>query len=57
MQYLYMEFVAKQIIGIIGPNIKVKRVFNIASTITNSQRLPSIVKNLEKLVTIEKLAK
>lgn len=57
MQYLYMEFVAKQIIGIIGPNIKVKKVFNIASTITNSQRLPSIVKNLEKLVTIEKLAK
>jgi len=52
-----MEFVAKQIIGIIGLNIKVKRVFNIASTITNSQRLPSIVKNLEKLVTIEKLAK
>jgi len=33
MQYLYMEFVAEQIIGIIGPKIKVKRVFNIASTL------------------------
>jgi hypothetical protein len=43
MQYLYVEFVAQQIIGIIGPKIKVKRVFNIASTITNSQRLQSSV--------------
>jgi hypothetical protein len=52
-----MEFFAQQIIGIIGPKIKVSKVFNIASTTTNSQRLQSSVKNLEKLVTIEKLAK
>jgi hypothetical protein len=54
MQYLYMGFVAQQIIG---PKIKVKRVFNIANTITNSRRPRSSVKNLEKLATIENLAK
>lgn len=57
MQYLYIKFIVQQIIGIIGSRIKVKRAFNIANTITNSQRPQSSVKNLEKLVTIKKLAK
>jgi hypothetical protein len=52
VHYSYVGFVVQQILGIVGFQIDVKRVFNIASICTNVQRFRLGIDNLEMLVNI-----
>jgi hypothetical protein len=54
VHYSYVEFVAPQILGIVGSQIEAKRVFSIASICTNLQHSWLGIDNLEMLINIYK---
>jgi hypothetical protein len=52
VHYSYVEFVACQILGIVGSQIEVKRVFSIVCICKNLQRSQLRIDNLEMLISI-----
>jgi hypothetical protein len=54
VQFLNVSFVAQQILGILGSQIKTKRIFNIAKVLTSLQCCRLGVNNLNKLVMVMK---
>ncbi len=52
VHYSYVGFVARQILGIVGSQIEVERVFNIASICTNLRHSRLGIDNLEMFISI-----
>jgi hypothetical protein len=55
-QLFYFAFVAQQIIKIVGSQIEVERVFNIANICINMRRSKLGIENLEMLVSVYKVS-
>jgi hypothetical protein len=51
---LYVGFVARQILGIVGSHIEVEKVFNVAGICTSLQRSRLAIENIEMLISIYK---
>jgi len=54
VQFLYVEFVAQEILGIVDSQIEAKRIFNVVGIYTNLQRSRLGIKNLEMFISIYK---
>ncbi len=49
-----VEFLAQQILGVIGSQIEIKRIFSLARILTNLRRCHLQIENLKKLIFVNK---
>jgi len=54
VQFLYVGFMAQQILGIVGSHIEVERVLNVANICTSLQCPRLDIENIEMLISIYK---